>query len=65
MTTAAPLSPFRVVATICGMLFVVIGTIAITTGEFQDAAIWVVVAGLATSGLAGLVVLTTSNQQQS
>ena len=45
----------RMAAAVCGAMLIAAGTIAVVTGDFTTAGIWVLVAGLAAVGLTGVV----------
>lgn len=48
-------SPLRVVGIIAGALLITMGAIALFTGEFDGAGIWIAAVGLAAVGVAGLI----------
>ena len=45
----------RAVRALIGVLIVAVGTMAAITGEFSTAAGWILAAGLASVGLAGII----------
>ncbi len=50
----SPRSALNLAAGVSGVMLIVAGIIAVATGEFDRAGLWVLVVGLAAIGLAGV-----------